>query len=222
MIVSNLAVLLSERGLTAKKVSEDTGISRPTLTTLTQNRGNGIQYDTLNTLCNYLNVTPNDIVSYVPYEFEFEYEWIDSISLTEYNSCPEGLLLVILKYSDRVKQQRECHILISIYCTSSAPYRSDDVDDTDLYIDVDGDIDAVWDYEENPDAYEEVIEYDNCYKFYKIWSKLPQVFKRKIEIEIINKIISGISAEYDIENISISGHAVPLTRPTFELKDSDY
>lgn len=222
MIVSNLAVLLSERGLTAKKVSQDTGISRPTLTSLTQNRGNGIQYDTLNTLCNYLNVTPNDIVSYVPYEFELEYEWIDSISLTENVSYIEGLLLVTMKYTDKTKQQKECNILLSINCTSSDPYRPDDEDDTDFYINVDCDINAVWDYEENPDDYEEIFEYDNCYKFYKIWSRLPQVFKRKIEDEIISEIINSIYAEYDIENISLSGNTIPLIEPTFELKESDY
>ena len=61
MIVCNLAVLLAERGLKITKVSKDTGLSRTTLTALYYNRGQGIQLDTMDTLCNYLKITPNEL-----------------------------------------------------------------------------------------------------------------------------------------------------------------
>lgn len=51
MIKCNLAVLLAERGLKLTTVSNDTGISRTTLTALANNKNSGIQFDTLNTLC---------------------------------------------------------------------------------------------------------------------------------------------------------------------------
>lgn len=70
MIRCNLNLLLAERGLRIAKVVKDTKVTRPTLTAIVQNSGKGIQFDTLNTLCNYLNITPCEFFSYIPYEFE--------------------------------------------------------------------------------------------------------------------------------------------------------
>ncbi|MCW6665497.1 helix-turn-helix transcriptional regulator [Aerococcaceae bacterium NML191219] len=53
------------------KVINDTKVTRPTLTAIVQNNGKGIQFETLNTLCNYLNVTPCEFFSYIPYDFEY-------------------------------------------------------------------------------------------------------------------------------------------------------
>ena len=69
MVKSNLAVLLAERGLKITKVSEDTRISRTTLTALYYNHCLGVQFDTVNTLCMYLGVTPGDLFVYVPFDF---------------------------------------------------------------------------------------------------------------------------------------------------------
>jgi DNA-binding Xre family transcriptional regulator len=67
MIKCNLAVLLAERNIKITKVSKDTGISRTTLTSLTNNYAQGIQFDTLDTLCKYLSITPDKLLlsSYV-------------------------------------------------------------------------------------------------------------------------------------------------------------
>ena len=70
MIRCNLAVLLAERNLKISKVSTDTGISRTTLTSLANNYSQGIQFDTLNTLCLYLRVTPEQLISYVPIDIK--------------------------------------------------------------------------------------------------------------------------------------------------------
>ena len=72
MIRCNLNTLLAERGLRISKVVNDTHVSRPTLTSIVQNNGKGIQFETLNTLCNYLNVTPCEFFGYIPYDFELE------------------------------------------------------------------------------------------------------------------------------------------------------
>ena len=68
MIRCNLSLLLAERNLKITKVTNDTGISRTTLTSLANNHGQGIQFGTLNTLCNYLFVTPDQFFSYVPFD----------------------------------------------------------------------------------------------------------------------------------------------------------
>lgn len=74
MLKTNLAVLLAERDLRITKVAEDTGISRTTLTSLASNSSQGIQFDTLNRLCIYLQVTPERFFSFIPYEVNLHLE----------------------------------------------------------------------------------------------------------------------------------------------------
>lgn len=70
MIRCNLAILMAEQNLKITKVSNDTGISRTTLTALSSNHSQGIQFDTLNTLCRYLKVEPSQLISYVPVDIK--------------------------------------------------------------------------------------------------------------------------------------------------------
>ena len=70
MIKNNFNELMAQKKLKITRVFNDTGISRPTLTSLSRNEGKGIQYDTLNTLCNYFNITPCEFFDYIPYEFD--------------------------------------------------------------------------------------------------------------------------------------------------------
>lgn len=66
MLKSNLSVLMAERGLKIAKVYEDTGISKTTLMALSDSTGKGVQFDTVDKLCNYLGVTPAEFFAYVP------------------------------------------------------------------------------------------------------------------------------------------------------------
>jgi DNA-binding Xre family transcriptional regulator len=66
MVLCNLSVLLAERHLKISKVSQDTGISRTTLTALANNYGKGLQFDTIDTLCLYLKTTPAQLISFAP------------------------------------------------------------------------------------------------------------------------------------------------------------
>lgn len=66
MLRCNLSVLLAERGLKITKVARDTGISRTTLTALAYNYSQGIQFETLDTLCLYLKITPEELFPFVP------------------------------------------------------------------------------------------------------------------------------------------------------------
>lgn len=68
MLIPNLSVLLAERRLTLSRVSQDTRISRTTLTALAGRSAKGIQFDTLNTLCQYLKVTPDALFAYRPFD----------------------------------------------------------------------------------------------------------------------------------------------------------
>ena len=79
MIRCNLAVLLAQRNLKITKVSTDTGISRTTLTALANNRGVGVQFDTLDTLCRYLNVTVDQLLIFTPLNISFEIKSSSSV-----------------------------------------------------------------------------------------------------------------------------------------------
>ena len=71
MIKSNLAVLMAERGLKIADVYNDTGISKTTLMALSENKGKGIQFETIDKLCNYLNISPKDFFVYSPFLVEY-------------------------------------------------------------------------------------------------------------------------------------------------------
>ncbi|MBR3560323.1 MAG: helix-turn-helix transcriptional regulator [Oscillospiraceae bacterium] len=70
MVYCNLSVLLAERQIKITKASLDTGISRTTLTALCQNSCKGIQLDTLNTLCMYLNIQANALFTVFPFDLK--------------------------------------------------------------------------------------------------------------------------------------------------------
>ncbi len=80
MIKNNFNELVAQRKLKITRISNDTGISRPTLNALTRDDGKGIQYDTLNTLCNYFSITPCEFFSYIPFDIQYNFEIIDEFA----------------------------------------------------------------------------------------------------------------------------------------------
>lgn len=66
MIKIKLGAVLADRLITASKVADDTGISRTTLTALKRRNSKGIQFETLNTLCGYLNCEIGENLEYIP------------------------------------------------------------------------------------------------------------------------------------------------------------
>ncbi|MGM9578985.1 MAG: helix-turn-helix domain-containing protein [Evtepia sp.] len=70
MLVCTLSVLMAERGLKISDVSRETGISRTTLTSLSNNNCTGVQLETMNTLCRYLNVQPGELFSFEPVDVD--------------------------------------------------------------------------------------------------------------------------------------------------------
>nr|WP_276580101.1 helix-turn-helix transcriptional regulator [Lacticaseibacillus parakribbianus] len=64
--------MLTERNLTIKQVTEDTGLSRNTVSNLVNKPMGNISVDTTDLLCNYLRVTPKEFFEYSPYRIEAE------------------------------------------------------------------------------------------------------------------------------------------------------
>lgn len=70
MLKNNLSVLLAEQGYSATDVYNATKISKTTLTSLVNNTGKGVQFDTINSLCKFLKVEPKDFFVYTIYDYE--------------------------------------------------------------------------------------------------------------------------------------------------------
>lgn len=63
---------MAERGLNISDVSRATGISRNAISALYHNTGKGIQFDTLDKLCDFLKVTPNELILYMPFKYDIQ------------------------------------------------------------------------------------------------------------------------------------------------------
>tara|TARA_B100000768_G_scaffold161547_1_gene161690 strand:- start:456 stop:656 length:201 start_codon:yes stop_codon:yes gene_type:complete len=64
-IVINLDVVLAQRKMKLKQLSETVGISTVNLSILKQGKVKAIRFSTLNAICNALNCQPGDIMEYV-------------------------------------------------------------------------------------------------------------------------------------------------------------
>lgn len=63
---NNFSTILGSRLITISKVHQETGLSRTTLTNLYYRRSKNVSLHTLIILCDYLNVSLNELIEYVP------------------------------------------------------------------------------------------------------------------------------------------------------------
>jgi DNA-binding Xre family transcriptional regulator len=70
MIKCNLAEILARKGLKIKDVANHTGISRTTLTALNYNQGKGVQFDTMDQICSFLDITPGELFTHYSFNIE--------------------------------------------------------------------------------------------------------------------------------------------------------
>ena len=64
MIVCRLSEILGKKRLKISDVIRATGITRPTLTSLYYDSGDGIKFETIDKLCAYLNIEPGELFVY--------------------------------------------------------------------------------------------------------------------------------------------------------------
>lgn len=64
MIKCKLKVLLAEHDMTQKDLADNTGIRKPTISDMCNNKTKHIPVDTLNKLCEYFNCDVQDIYRY--------------------------------------------------------------------------------------------------------------------------------------------------------------
>lgn len=87
MIRNNLSILMSERGIKNSTLSMRTGISKNAISSISQNDIKMIQLETINKMCQVLEIDPGDFFSYLPYDFEFTFvyeKFTPKIRLSEF------------------------------------------------------------------------------------------------------------------------------------------
>lgn len=73
MITTNLKNLLDNKKISINKLSNETGLSRPTLTSLMNNESKGIQFDTLERLLDYFEISLSDFFNVYHEEITFSF-----------------------------------------------------------------------------------------------------------------------------------------------------
>jgi putative transcriptional regulator len=191
MVLCNLAVLLTERGLTATKVAKDTGISRPTLSSLINNNSTGIQYDTVNKLCNYLNVQPYELLQYVNFDIE-----INPFHIEKIEQDSNGYMADIsLKYMTGRRYVSVCCIQVYMKISNHSNSGSNNKG-------------IVIEAECNWKSGESYTNMD----FYDKYTQLTPLFKTQIN----DKIAEAILVEFSItDNVVFnSTHFIPFNEPS--------
>lgn len=82
MIRNRLKELMAESHLKASRVANDIeNLSRNTINSTVNNKGKMIQLETINSLCQYLGVTPNDFFEYLPFDVHVSVSSDEDLSL---------------------------------------------------------------------------------------------------------------------------------------------
>ena len=101
MILCDLDRIIAENKTSILKVSSDTKISRTTLTALSSNTFQGIQLDTINTLCKYFGIGIERLLLFTKYDYDI----VAAPQLT-YEGIKDGGLLTVeinVSYSGIIK-----------------------------------------------------------------------------------------------------------------------
>jgi len=117
MIKINLAVLLAERGLKITEVAKLTSISRTTLTALYYNHSKGVQFETLDVLCDFLKVKPDELILHE--RFAYEFTCTPGLNLSMFAEGGDDFPVLcnckIIYNNEQINESFE--ILISVYMT---------------------------------------------------------------------------------------------------------
>ncbi|EAC5221454.1 XRE family transcriptional regulator [Listeria monocytogenes] len=192
MILNNLAVLLAERNMKISELAHETGLSRSTLTTLSNNDSSGIQSETLDKICVALEVSPGDFFSFYPATFSVDVEEF------EYNNEDDDEPVYLL--SLRIWLDKNWMVEYSrIDCSVKLQYTSDATFHANFY---------------EISEQENSVEHDHFNKietpdrqfilFSTLINSLPTVFKYAILNEIYQTITENVFSMWVAENEDVS------------------
>ena len=184
MILCNLQSILTEHHTNVSKVSRDTGISRTTLTSLCSNNCQGVQLDTVNTLCKYFDIGIEKLFLFSKYDFYVRSD-MPYLEIENFPQSDQGGYRVIIEYSGR---KVECDISCIVYLHYKNNYIN--------WIEVDLEL---WE----DDNYQ--VEENRVLR--KALSELQAPFKAWLRKEIESKIY------YDYDEFLIDGYELTINYP---------
>lgn len=118
MLRCNLSNLLKVRNLNISMVSKDTGISRTTLTMLANNTGKGIQYDTMNTLCKYFSISPEQLFSFISIDIDLTTDFFINLQkFSDYLKSPTVFSATIDIMVDEFIYKKSFKVAGNIFCS---------------------------------------------------------------------------------------------------------
>lgn len=177
MLKCNLAVLFAERNIKISKASADTGISRTTLTSLVNNYSQGVQLDTLNKLCLYLQITPEKFFSYLPFDYKISGD-----------RQSDELFIINFAFTSKGKTVR-APMLALVDADIETVLLDDDLGVTGKIVNSLS-VELTFDEEASPEE-NEILK--------KHLSRIPAVFKTDIEDRILDGIFHSINEVGDVE-----------------------
>lgn len=170
MLICKLAGILSSRKISITELSDKIGVSRTALSQLVNNTTKGIQYDTLNKICNYLKLSPNDVLMHYPLEiycyeiFKLDKIPSDFFDLEFWNEYQFEYRICIEKWNRTL--EFFIYTIVSISCEEGYP-------DNEYSLGQSLDININLNYSDEPD-------------FKKIIDDVPVEMKHIIDKEIIS------------------------------------
>lgn len=101
MILVKLSEILGRKKLKISKIITDTGVTRPTLTSLYYGNSRGINFDTLNSLCKYLSITPGELLIFYDLEIlNIDVTFDQNISIDDLQIDMEGNGFEVISCAD--------------------------------------------------------------------------------------------------------------------------
>ena len=104
MLRNNLAKLMIDRGISATQLFMDTGIARSTISKISNNNTDKISSQTIDKLCNYLEVSPAEFFDFWPYEVKVKCGFINF----------DNLKAVVKHWKTNGVNPEPCFLLIEI------------------------------------------------------------------------------------------------------------
>lgn len=178
MIRNNLSILMSERNMKNSYLSAKTGISKNTISATSSNDGKMIQLETINKICQVLEVSPCEFFSYLPFDLEIKI-YPEKLTITDEIVGKDEILMP-------VKQPVITELTFDIFMSKVSKNGTID------YLLTGSLTNSVNLFKNISPSFSIVFSSDNADEGWKFWESIPLPFQKDIEKDITLKVIDEV------------------------------